>query len=350
MFCPECGNKIEENSLFCSSCGYKFENQDANTVSNVKKVKKPINKALVGVLSIVICLCLVAGIGSGIYFNSESYKISKAETLILDGEFHKALDKIDSVNTDQAEAMREFVDLELSIKKFLENYSGGLINDSSASGEEVLKNLDEVLSCIDGFQERSKYSWLPKKLADKYHFYYTMQTYWNDNFFEYELVFCEVQEVFNNPVVRNQATEDSYKRFTLEELQENVDVSQNALNTINSQFLKKSWPNIGALSGNFLESEEFTNIKGILDSLINKVTEEIATQQESINESMKKFDMDDDLYLTTADPNYTYRICDELEDISYRGNEQTQNGDIIYDTLTVKFYQYCLENYTTTLK
>ena len=56
MFCPECGAKVEENSIYCSECGNKIEIkiEEVQTVIPINKNKKTIpNLKLFGVVALI---------------------------------------------------------------------------------------------------------------------------------------------------------------------------------------------------------------------------------------------------------------------------------------------------------
>ena len=54
MFCPKCGNQVDDNAAFCPKCGNPFKR------SSTKEVKKVPNKK--GILLFMV-LVLIAGIG-----------------------------------------------------------------------------------------------------------------------------------------------------------------------------------------------------------------------------------------------------------------------------------------------
>src|SRR5574344_270794 len=58
MFCEECGTKNEASVAFCENCGHKME---ATTVAVPKKVKKPMSKKNIMLISIIGAIVVLVG-------------------------------------------------------------------------------------------------------------------------------------------------------------------------------------------------------------------------------------------------------------------------------------------------
>ena len=55
MFCPNCGNRINDNSSFCNNCGYKIKKQNKQN----KSILNTIIKKQVAIVAIVILFIIV---------------------------------------------------------------------------------------------------------------------------------------------------------------------------------------------------------------------------------------------------------------------------------------------------
>ena len=100
MFCPKCGNQLNEGAAFCPKCGTKVENASAKFVdtSNVSDKKKSFNKKLLFVLVPVIILIFVFSMGSSVEKKLEGYwwtsYNSDGYEFINQVEFHKSGSKM----------------------------------------------------------------------------------------------------------------------------------------------------------------------------------------------------------------------------------------------------------------
>ena len=75
MFCPECGETIDDGAQFCPNCGARFSEEDITEVAKDKPGKK---SPLVPILAIV-AVVLGLGVGIGLYATQNKKADKKAE-------------------------------------------------------------------------------------------------------------------------------------------------------------------------------------------------------------------------------------------------------------------------------
>ena len=63
MFCPKCGNEINDNGRFCPKCGFEFRKETVPNYANnqvTQKKKKGFSKTVKIVIGISAVLCVVS--------------------------------------------------------------------------------------------------------------------------------------------------------------------------------------------------------------------------------------------------------------------------------------------------
>lgn len=80
-FCPNCGNRMEDDDVFCGSCGASVSTSDLTPPINTKKpLKKPLIIALAA-----LAVLVVAGIAGFVLFNSNRVNLNDYAEIIVEG-------------------------------------------------------------------------------------------------------------------------------------------------------------------------------------------------------------------------------------------------------------------------
>lgn len=176
MFCGYCGKEVDDKIIFCPYCGRKndapAENETLdktpdNTTSG-KSEQKATRKAKVGLLRfrmlyifmLALPFCIVIGVMGHdfIYKHSDEYKIEKATEAILKGDYYNSVREIEDIDTDTANAMREYIIVLGKRDELIKSHSSTKLATDSVA-------FDNYLSALKNFD---KYCFLPEKLLYLY--------------------------------------------------------------------------------------------------------------------------------------------------------------------------------------
>ncbi len=125
MFCPECGETIDDGAQFCPNCGARFSEEDITEVAKDKPGKK---SPLVPILAIV-AVVLGLGVGIGLYATQNKKADKKAEEQAKKEEKKKAEKKQKEEKEDKKEEKKEELDpfADLAVAFEGENGKGTLV-------------------------------------------------------------------------------------------------------------------------------------------------------------------------------------------------------------------------------
>lgn len=190
MFCKECGNKIENNSLFCSQCGTKVEsiassNEDVainantitecensfgSTIENLKKDKINLNEKKMKI-PVILSLCAVLVLIYLIYFN---FALEEALNLYYSGEYYKAGQKVKYLINITFDERYEKINIAEQLGSDFASYqtSKKIASDSYPFNYEygLRRLIDGFKECVD-FEENHKnssYDYLVEDFKEKY--------------------------------------------------------------------------------------------------------------------------------------------------------------------------------------
>ncbi|MBQ8028601.1 MAG: hypothetical protein IJ262_04245 [Clostridia bacterium] len=303
----------------------------------------------------VIFLVVILGV-SVFVLNSDSYKINKSVDLFCDGEYNKALMKIQDVYTPQAQSIVSFVDVQRSVDDFLVS----ALNDDIEISEEKYTHLYSV---INNFDEKEHLFYLPEELKEKYYCYryainFTSKSLNNSQAQTNKLsqAFYNVQLVMMNEVTQKRSSKD--ETFTFNLLQARVNSSKNALKELE----KYSFPIVEVDDSNvilYCKTSSGENDSGngknfifisdelnrILETLYEKCSAEVISSQENIDKNLKKHAGDARVYITK--PNYSYAsyVGPKLKPIVYT-TDITTNEITLMDYLERDYMYYLITGKT----
>ncbi|MBQ8164236.1 MAG: zinc ribbon domain-containing protein [Clostridia bacterium] len=275
MFCPECGNQLEDGSMQCSYCGHVLmtnDNEEPNDVkyddnsyvdethidgftqdvtvtdeqeendaedaesqesyelsgefenidNNKSKVDNKLVKRIVIFVVVVAVIACIPVICNKIYESTDSYKIKEASELIYNGNCSSGIEKISDIYTPQAIAIKNFAEVENSRRSFFDFYYKNFEDFTGSCKAYALfeKKLDE-------FDESTDYNYLPENLLQRYKNYRTAFDFISDSTAEVYADLHDIQLVMLNEVARNNSSKGG-STFKLSELQANIDKSKAA--------------------------------------------------------------------------------------------------------------------------
>lgn len=227
MFCGKCGLKLNSGEDICPSCGWRTpQEKDVTPDSEAQEqinnasaavdspanfdydepsrqsfdeseyfppvpgelscqspeppenadAKKKSGKKRLVIAAVAAAALLVIGVGIFadviIYHGTDSYKISKAEDLILSGEYSEAIDIISDIKSDESDAVRGFAELLKLKDAYLEDYDPDRLQTDS---DPVKASGDSLVSAYEGYKGfdslpdklRSRYNTIRDRMADR---------------------------------------------------------------------------------------------------------------------------------------------------------------------------------------
>ncbi len=311
-----------------------------------KKKKTGLIIAIVLVAVFFVFGALAALIGTVIYRSTDGYKVKEAASLVEEGDYYSADEMLMGVYTFEADAIREFINIEQAKASFVEAMSGA--DAASYNPEGASDEYYSFISAVDAFEYSQFYDSLPENLMSRYNAYsaandfvteyvygetndsYT--TYVEECLYDY---FCDVQAVMLNDVVRNDSTQFG-SSFTLRELQTRVDTTNTALEKLDAYDFASIplsgdaltyCPALWATEGSTVSIS--THALGIINDLIYECENEAISNKSLIDSGLESFSWDEDLYISNADPYYTSYVGEYLQNIGSEYDMQLNADDII---------------------
>ncbi len=145
MFCPNCGEKLDDDDTFCSECGFDIKNNKTSTKSSNESLGN--KNIVIGGLIIVAILILVVGIAS---LNSSNLTINGVNFNIPSGFEENVNLRIENESLESGGAF---------YASFYKDNNGNMINLG------VLSNMD--YSPIDDFSFDETHNAVKKNIGGK---------------------------------------------------------------------------------------------------------------------------------------------------------------------------------------
>ncbi len=358
MYCKKCGAEINENEQFCSKCGCKIENileiEEPNSITDLTSLSTKSNSVvlnnnrkfkIIGLIASIIVILIIA-VAFCLHINSSSYKIDKSVQLIQEGNYIDSIDKISNVYEPQAEVIRDYINVLQAKDDFLNCFDSTVLMTNEH--QDIVEKADAFKSKLYEFSDNEQVYFLPEELRKQFDYYIEFchkidLTYSDDYQESIYSIYYQPQNVFLNYPTRNRSDE-----YTLSDMQYNIDTSKSGVEVlkdwINNEFedFSNAQNKIQGLNDDICPSE-FQCFYNSTKDLISSCEDEIESEESYIEESLKKFDIDDRLYLKNPDKTATsYVIYDveEIADMSNTGN----NATIFQNTYYVDMMAYCLNN------
>lgn len=345
MNCPKCGVPLADNAWNCVACGWGSREEDSNKdMKNTEEMasdngksfddlnyginnstgilkSKLSSKKQKMILGIVLAAVILLSITVAVYLNSDSYKIKSAVKLIEAGECSEGMSKVYDVYTPQAEAVKRFVNVENAKQAFLFS-----LNDEDL--ESAFSAYQDFSDAVSNFNKADMLPGSLHKLYNRYKaaFDYTTE-YTYATVLELNVLyskFYDLQLVMMNEVEANNSSK--YDTFTLNDMQERVDCSKDALQALReydfscievTDFNAKLYcitDKAEEDGKSFIHTS--TYLSEMIETLESECESEIESSQSHIDYSSEKFKMDDDLYRTNPEKDYESFVGANLKNIS----------------------------------
>lgn len=357
MFCPKCGNRINDNENRCQNCGWSSEvlNNDSLVVTNTPTTPSTVSLAPVRTKKIYIVACVIAvaliiifGIGFIVHVNSDSYKLEKASELVYDGDYSEGLNKLSGVYDPQAEIIRNYVDVLKARDAFMDSFDSSvfLLDEDNT----MITNANEFKNKVYEFNQNDNLYLLPEQLSTQFNYYLNVcknidevcETT-NGSSESLQYLYAQPQCIFLNCPTRNR--ED---RFTLSDMQYNIDISKSAVELL-QKWISENIQDFSNAENKFqgLNSDncptELSMLYGITSSLISSCNSEIESETDLLEKDLQKFELYDRLYLTNPNPSYTSIINPQLNSVA-TSSDISNNAVAFKNTYYVEMLAYCLNN------
>lgn len=366
MFCPKCGNRLNDNENICSKCGWSknIDKENVNTsIVNLNQDSESVNaneiipqirfhgvtKRLILIIGAV--LLIIIGIILVAHFNSDSYKLNKAAELLYNSQYTEAVNKLSGVYDPQAELIRNYIKVLQARDNFIDTYdtdaiSNVLVNDNY---DYVVEAANQFKTAVYEFNQNENLYLMPEQLRTQFNYYIgfceQIDSCYSVENFEKTLysLYYQPQNVFLNSPTRNRND-----TFTLSDMQYNIDISKAGVDLLSdwiytgiSDFSNSENKFTGLSDDNC--PNEFLYFYNSTVDLISYCNAEIESEQALIDDNLKKFDIDDELYLTDPDESYTSYVLYDLEEIADASNIGN-NATTFQNTYYVDMMAYCLHH------
>ena len=374
MFCGKCGSKMDDNLTVCPRCGWQLPHGVKTPVRSVSsapdnfdydepsrqsfgvdeyfppvpkefrqpmpaampvqpaaqkvKPKKKVNKALIITL-IAVGVALAAAVGILITLiirnNSDDYKIDKAESEILAGNYDEGYEIIEDVSAPQANAMRDFANVIRCRDNFKKVFDPNVYQNGDdtvdAAAKELIKAYDDFKSYDDlptGL--RGMYDSISGKMAGR----------------KSALDALSRDDLKNaqNCVLEYKLRKEG-KHFTIPELEAIIAASEPAVkslenNLINTDAYKK-----------FSGSSDALAVKD-MNTLLTTVSTQVSQDKFDLQEYQKTKKRDDSLWFQNIVRRYDAVVGDGLKYLN-RESDLVDNAEALYTELSYAWLAYAFE-------
>ena len=171
MFCGKCGLKLSDDQIRCPRCGSIAPGAitpepaaaaDPDTPPEVvlppdlrQQAPRPQRNLgkLIGLIALAVLVVGAVGflIGLLIYHNSDGYKMGQAVTAVTDGKLDEGLDYLRDVSSPEADAVRQYCEIEKQRSAFFDNYQ-----KDTLQGFDFAESLTLHYSSVDSFVQFRK--------------------------------------------------------------------------------------------------------------------------------------------------------------------------------------------------
>ena len=203
MFCAKCGQELDDNALVCPLCGKRIRrgrnnasSEDSFTwptqsfpkiteapeipempempeipeMSEIPEAPRRSKMRKAAIVLIILASAILLGVIGFfgfrlIYHSSNTFKVSQAAQLVLDGDIEKGLDAIRDVQSPQADATRQFAEMLRQRDAFAADYDADTLQTAA---EPVKISYDKLTIAYSGFTDAEN---LPKTLKERYQQY-----------------------------------------------------------------------------------------------------------------------------------------------------------------------------------
>ena len=370
MFCGKCGSKMEGNITVCPRCGWQLphsvnkpapapDNFDYDEPSRQSfgeneyfppvpkefrqpmsaavpvqptaqkpKTKKKGNKALMITL-IAVGAVLIAAVGILITLiirnNSDEYKIDKAESEILAGNYDEGYKILEDVDAPQANAMRDFANVIRCKDNFKEIFDPNVYQNGDDSVEAAAK---ELIKAYDDFKS---YDDLPKGLKGMYD---SISERMADRQSALDALSKDDLKNAQNCVLEFKLRKEG-KHFTIPDLEAIIAVSEPAVKSLEENFIGTD------AYKKFSGSSKALAVKD-MNTLFTTASTQVSQDKFDLQEYQKTKKRDDSLWFQNIVRRYDAVVGDGLKYLN-RESDLVDNAEALYIELSYAWLAYAFE-------
>lgn len=345
MYCGKCGLKLSKNEIKCPRCGTFVPGaitpelvaaEDSVMPPEVVmppdvRQQAPRPQRNIGRLVIVIALAVLVVGGAGfligllIYHNSDGYKTGQAVTAIMDGNLDKGLDNIADVVTPEADAIRQFCEIEKQRSAFFDNYSKDTLQGFDSP---VKVSYDKLLEAYNTFGTSDD---LPEKLKNRYNSY-------NTRLGDMNKVMSAISTRTLTDAQRGVLAFGERKRganFTVNELRKVVEQTEPSVSVLQSEVANS------AAYASFAEKNDAAAVKAMND-FCQVAIERLAQDQFDLSNYELRFDPTKPVLLSDKNESYVASMSSLLKPLSSLSDAQA-NAQLLYTALCYAWAAYVFE-------
>ncbi len=324
MFCGKCGHSIPAGTRVCPLCG--AVQQDISQISQSARSGSGRAKRIAAVL--IITAVLLALAGSGLYFSQIYYKdsgseqISKAETLIINGDYEEGLKLIEDINTDSAESVRQFTALLELRGSYAEAFQPDILQTSG----------NPLKLCYDRLREAHSAFSLADKLPGK------LRKYWDRyngrvNQMSRALTNLKTEDLTDAQLcVLKYGERKRGGSFDTTELENIIAVSEPAVKAINEKLLKDKGYR------EFKEASKSQAVKSVQE-LYDAVSAQLEQDKFDLNRYISEGREGVALSLNSTDVNYRASVGRALSPLNSESDAEENSGRL-YTALCYAWMAY----------
>ena len=345
MFCGKCGLKLSDDQIRCPRCGSIAPGAitpepaaaaDPDTPPEVvlppdlrqqaPHPQRNIGK-LIGLIALAVLVVGAVGflIGLLIYHNSDGYKMGQAVTAVTDGKLDEGLDYLRDVSSPEADAVRQYCEIEKQRSAFFDNYQKDMLQGFDSPAKVSYDKLMEAYNNVKSSDD------LPEKLKNRYNRY-------NTRLMDMSKVMGSLSTRTLTDAQRGVLAFGERKRganFTVNELREVVTQTEPPVSVLQSEVVNS------AAYASFAEKNDAAAVKA-MNEFSRTAIDRLAQDQFDLSNYEQRFDPTKPVLLSDKDENYVASMSSLLSPLNSLSDAQS-NAQLLYTALCYAWAAYVFE-------
>ena len=298
---------------------------------------KPAKKktALVLVITFLVLLIIAAVVLLAI-FNSEGYRQKRAVEAILNNDVTQAQEYIQNLDNEAVPALTQYLQLTQTKTAFLTPFNQRLNGTNEvlikSQEDEIYTAAQQFVKEVKAFSNTEYPALLPEQLALQFNQYLNVANGIDGHGLTQEEL-CDWQMVLMDSVIKNTS-----ETFTMQQMQENIDISQQASNSLNLRVkavpcLNKKLVDSQSVDLVTCNRSELQGFLSLFQQMNAYVKNEIDFQSKKIQKDVEEqgWLMDDKLSLNKKDPDFRRNIGTVFTPVASRADMQVNANLILFN-------------------
>ncbi len=283
--CERCGTAFLDGTNFCHHCGQSRMPAEATAE------KKPEKRGIAWKVWLAVLVTVAIGIAIfvGVYYSEEymmlhlrkeikdeSARLQCAEEYIMSHHYEEAIGELEGLESKEAEALREYAQLGIKRKNYLESYKSehAVINED----DEMLALLNRFTANFWLFSRSGLEKYLPPTLRAEFQLDLEEMNKITDYLSDYTSTVYNAQCIYKAFWVKR-----DHEIYTLAELQSYVDTAQQGIASFEEQYTKIGLNNKLGWTG-------FKRYYDMCEVFTEAINNNIMMEQKRIDESAEQFE------------------------------------------------------------